>query len=73
MATTVMLDVFGKRMAVERQGGSWKTYRVGDDGKRSPVNVAIPDSLDEAELAQYFDDLFHEEATPRRPAVVRLS
>jgi hypothetical protein len=72
VATVVMLDVFGKRMVVERQGVSWQTYLVGDDGKRSPMNVAIPDSLDEDELAQYFDDLFHEEATPRRPAAVRL-
>jgi hypothetical protein len=73
VATVVMLDVFGKRMVVERQGASWQTYLVGDDGKRSPINVAIPDSLDEAELAQYFDDLFHEAATPWRPAVLRLS
>ena len=71
--TSVTLDVFGKRMIVERHGVSWRAWLVGNDGKRSAVNIGIPDSISEAELAQYFDDLFHEEATPRRPAVLRLS
>jgi hypothetical protein len=70
---TVMLDVFGKRMQVERAGGSWRTYLLGTDGKRSPVDVAVPATLAEAELAQYFDDLYHEAASPMHPVVVRLS
>jgi hypothetical protein len=69
----VTLDVFGKPMVVERRDGSWRTYLIGADGKRAAVNIAIPDSMVEAELAQYFDDIFHEAATPERPAVVRLS
>ena len=72
MPSCVTLDVFGKRMQVERHEGAWRTYLVGSDGKRSPVNVAIPESMPEAELEQYFDDLYHEAATPERPAVVRL-
>ena len=72
-AASVLLDVFGKRMLVERSGGAWRTYLLWVDGKRSRVNVPIPDSITEDELAQYFDDLYHESATPRRPAVVRLS
>jgi acetoin utilization deacetylase AcuC-like enzyme len=73
MTAPVKLDVFGKRMLVERERGSWRAYLIGTDGKRSPVNIAIPDSVGEDELAQYFDDIFHEAATPERPAVVRLS
>ena len=73
MTSCVTLDVFGKRMVVERAEGRWQTYLLGVDGKRSPVNIAIPDSIDEDEMAQYFDDIFHEAATPQRPAVVRLS
>ena len=73
MSASVKLDVFGKRMLVERHEGSWRTWAVGSDGKRSPVNIAIPDSISEAELVQYFDDIYHEAATPQRPAVVRLS
>jgi len=72
-AASVLLDVFGERMLVERSGGTWRACRLGVDGKRSPVNVPIPDSITEDELAQYFDDLYHESATPRRPAVVLLS
>jgi hypothetical protein len=70
---SVLLDVFGERMLVERSGGTWRTYALGSDGKRSLLNVPVPDSITEDELAQYFDDLYHESATPRRPAVVRLS
>jgi hypothetical protein len=68
----VKLDVFGKRMLVEWSEGAWRTYLLGAEGKRSPVNVAIPDSVTEGALMQYFDDLYHEAATPQRPAVVRL-
>ena len=73
MSAPVTLDAFGKRMLVEWLEGSWRTYLLGADGKRSLVNVAIPESVTEGELAQYFDDLYHEAATPQRPAVVRLS
>ena len=73
MTTSVLLDVFGRRMFVEMVEGSWRTHSIGADGKRSPVNIAIPESLPEAELAQYFDDIYHEAATPQHPAVVRLS
>jgi hypothetical protein len=69
---SVHLDVFGKRFLVERAGGRWRTYELGADGKRSLVHVAIPDALAEADIPQYFDDLYHESATPKRPHVVRL-
>jgi hypothetical protein len=73
MATSVTLDVFGKRMLVVRESGNWLTYLIGAEGKRSLVNLSIPASIPEAELAQYFDDIYHEAATPQRPAVIRLS
>lgn len=72
LTLAVRLDVFGKRMLVERFNDTWRTYLVGVDGKWSLVNVSVPESLSEDELVQYFDDLYHEAATPRRPAVVRL-
>ena len=72
MAGPILLDVFGKRMLVERRDGAWRTFRLGSDGKRSLVDIPIPPSLPEAELVQYFDDIYHEAATPQRPAVVRL-
>jgi hypothetical protein len=73
MASSVKLDVFGKHMLIERAEGTWRTYLLGTDGKRSLVNISIPATIAEDELVQYFDDLYHEAATPRRPAVVRLS
>jgi hypothetical protein len=73
MPQSVKLDVFGTPMLVERRDGGWRTYQLGADGKRSLVNIAIPDSIPEAELVQYFDDIYHEAATPQRPAVVRLT
>ena len=73
MPYPVTLDVFGRRMLVEQHEGRWRTWLVSSDGKRSPVNIAVPDSISEAELVQYFDDIYHEAATPQRPAVIRLS
>jgi hypothetical protein len=72
MAASVTLDVFGNRTPVERSEGVWRTYLLGADGKRSIIDVAVPESVAEDDLAQYFDDLYHEAATPKRPAVVRL-
>ena len=73
MTAPVTRDVFGKPMLVMRESGHWRTYLIGADGKRSLVNLSIPASIPEAELAQYFDDIYHEAATPQRPAVIRLS
>ncbi len=73
MAGSVTLDVFGKRMLVVWEEERWRTYLLSSDGKRSLVNIPIPESMPEAELVQYFDDIYHEAATPQRPAVVRLS
>ena len=73
MTAAVTLDVFGKRVVVERRDGAWRSFLLGPDGKRTPLDVIVPEFVAEDELAQYFDDLYHEAATPQRPAVVRLS
>jgi hypothetical protein len=72
LAEILKLDVFGTCMLVERHEGAWRTYQLGSDGKRSLVDLAIPQSMPEDELVQYFDDIYHEAATPQRPAVIRL-
>jgi len=72
MATSIKFDVFGTLMAVEWHGTAWRVFTIGSDGKRSPANVAIPDFIEEGELAQYLDDVFHEAARPRHLTVVRL-
>lgn len=65
-------DVFGTIMLVDRTDDGWRLRVQGSDGKRGPVNVVIPESVQEHELAQYLDDVFHESATPGRPSVLRL-
>lgn len=62
---TLVFDVFGKRMLVERRGDQWLLFELGGDGKRRPADVVIPGGLGEHELAVYLGDLFHEHATER--------
>lgn len=64
--------MFGREMSVERSARGWELYYAGTDGKRRPADVVIPSFVTEAELVQYLDDLFHEAATARHPAVRRL-
>ena len=65
-------NVFGRIMIVEPKDGAWRLFVLGNDGKRSPSDIVIPDFVKEHELAQYLDDIFHERATRERPCVIRL-
>ena len=73
MPTRHKFDVFGKIMIVEPSANGWELFVLGHDGKRSLADVVIPDFVQEYELAQYLDDLFHEMATPANPCVRPLS
>jgi hypothetical protein len=73
MTRRLSFDVFGRTLIVERDGDRWRAIAVGPDGKRSPAGVVIPGFVDEAELAQFLDDHFHEWATPEHPAVRKLA
>lgn len=56
-------DVFGRTtLAIERDGGAWKAFVVGHDGKRNPAAFVIPDFIEEGELEVFLFDLFHESA-----------
>lgn len=68
-ARRLEFDVFGKHVLVERSADGWQAFRAGPDGKRSPLEIAIPASVGEHELLQYLDDLYHELATPASPCV----
>lgn len=65
-------NVFGKIIAVRRENGGWKAYAAGNDGKRSPAGIEIPDFIGDGELQQYLFDLFHENATPNNDEVHRI-
>lgn len=71
-AARLRFDVFGREMVVEGGAGRWQAWWCGGDGKRRPAAVPIPAQLDAGDIAGYLDDVFHESATPRHPAVRRL-
>jgi hypothetical protein len=65
-------NIFGRIVDVERVGDAWKTYQVGNDGKRGPGGFVVPHDIAGDELEQYLFDLFHEEARPGNGDVRRI-
>ncbi|MEX8194675.1 DUF7661 family protein [Comamonas guangdongensis] len=55
-------NVFGDILAIERINAEWRCYSVGADGKRGPVDLAIPSEVTYDELPQYLYDIYHESA-----------
>jgi hypothetical protein len=70
---TIKFNVFGTRIHIERRDGRWAAYYPGSDGKRRQADFVIPHDVEEPDLALYLGDLFHEEARPAYPEVVRLA
>jgi hypothetical protein len=70
--TTLRFNVFGRIVAIQREGALWQAYAIGADGKRSPAGFVVPDFIEEAEMEQYLFDLFHESATPGNGNVRRI-
>ena len=63
------VEVFGRRLLVEKTATGWRTYTPGDDGKRRPA-VDVPSFVvTDDELLQYLADLWHESARPDRNVV----
>ncbi|WP_434631808.1 DUF7661 family protein [Chromobacterium sp. CV08] len=69
---TYRFTVYGQIIAVERHGSGWRAFLPGNDGKRRPADFVVPDWVAEDGLAQYLEDLLHENATPRNGDVKRL-
>jgi hypothetical protein len=65
-------SVFGRMVDIERRNGEWAVYAVGREGTRVPAGFVIPDFIEEDELAQFLEDLFHEQASPTSGDVRRL-
>jgi hypothetical protein len=66
-------NVFGRIVEVRREGALWQAYRVGGDGTRTPSGFVIPDFVEEHELVQFLEDLFHESASPHNGDVHRIA
>jgi hypothetical protein len=58
-------DIYGKfQIDVTREAETWVAYRL-EPGKRIALrDFSIPEFLDEAELATYLDDIYHELGGP---------
>ena len=65
------VEIYGRRLLVERTATGWQTFIAGDDGKRRPSpGVLIPAFVvTDDELLQYLADLWHESARPGRQTV----
>ena len=66
-------NIFGQLVAVVPTTTGWRAYLLGQDGKRSPMDIVVPTFIEEDEVGQYLADLLHELATPTNNKVVRLS
>lgn len=66
-------NVFGDLIAVTGSAGAWRAFHLGADGKRRPADFIVPSDVQEADLAEYLADLFHENATPRNSSVTPLA
>lgn len=69
---SLRFNVFGTLIDIERRGRAWLAWHPGNDGKRRPADIVVPDDVPEDELARYLGDLLHEHARPGRDEVVRL-
>jgi hypothetical protein len=65
-------DVFGRDITIETTAAGWVAFVPGNDRKRRPAGFPIPATMDAQDIAQYLDDLFHENATAEHPVVRRL-
>jgi hypothetical protein len=65
-------NVFGRIMLAELSTTGWRLLVIGNDGKRSPAGGVVPSIVKEDELCQYIDGIYHEMATPNRPAVIAI-
>ena len=61
-------------MSVKREDNEWLLYSESGTGIRSRVyDVVLPADLEEKELLNYLDDIYHEWADENCSSVIRLS
>ncbi|MFY8274927.1 DUF7661 family protein [Pseudoalteromonas sp. SSDWG2] len=70
----IKFDVFGKQMSVIKKEHEWQLFNESDTGMRARVyDVIIPSDINEEELAQYLDDIYHEYSSDKHAKVTRLN
>ena len=66
----IRLNVFGRQVLAVKSEDGWQLFYSGADGKRRPADdLIVPPFVAKSELASYLEDLCHEWATDRHPAV----
>ncbi len=69
----IRFNVFGRFLVgIEWRADAWKTYILGNEGKRRDADFIVPPDVSEEEIGPYLAVLFHESATPERRQVLRL-
>ncbi|MBQ4863057.1 hypothetical protein J8L98_15330 [Pseudoalteromonas sp. MMG013] len=70
----IKFNVFGKHMSVLRCGQEWQLYHESDTSLRVRVyDVVLPPELQQTELSSYLDDIYHEYASEKHPAVIKMN
>ncbi|MCP3943978.1 MAG: hypothetical protein GY710_21205 [Desulfobacteraceae bacterium] len=70
----IKFNVFGRIYSLQRKGEKWHFFIESGTGIRAKVSdVIIPSELKEHELEEYLDDIYHENASEKYPAVIRLN
>lgn len=68
----MLFNVFGRLLQIEKFQNEWRAYHLSNDGKRRPSSLVIPNFVQEDELIQYLTDIFHENASPKHPEVLKV-
>ncbi len=65
------LEVFGRRLLVERDARGWQVFEPGADGTRRPApGILVPHFVQtDDDLIAYLADLLHEHASPEQSVV----
>ena len=67
-------DVFGRKIHIKKSEAGWAVFYAGPEGKKRPAtDIAVPSDIQESEIEQYLNDLYHEWATEQHPDVTRLN
>ena len=69
----IALDVFGRKVLIERCADGWEVFYLGSEGKRRRAeDIFIPSTIHEGEIERWVADLCREWAIPRNSSVVRI-
>lgn len=69
----IKFNVYGTNVLIQRTENGWRVDYLSDQGKkRQATDLPIPDFISESELERYLEDLCHEWATEKDPAVRRI-